>query len=94
MHVSCMAYSPRLARLCPWRRSTSVSPGGAEMSCRIVFVVRLASGTISIGIGSGSSGSSGISGMIIRNWQTWQSGVAWAWDLSISDLSPTSSCTQ
>jgi hypothetical protein len=36
----------------------------AEMACRIVVVVWLAPGTISIGIGIGN-GSSGISGMII-----------------------------
>jgi hypothetical protein len=57
-----MAYSPRL-RL--WRRSTSRPSRGAEMACRIVVVVWLASGTtISIGIGIGNS-SSGIGGMII-----------------------------
>jgi hypothetical protein len=59
-----MAYSPRL-RL--WRRSTSRPSRGAEMACRTVVVVWLASGTtISIGIGIGiGNSSSGISGMII-----------------------------
>jgi hypothetical protein len=48
-----------LASACGGDPPVILSPGGAEMACRMVFVAWLAFGVISIGIGSG------ISGMII-----------------------------
>jgi hypothetical protein len=81
-----------LASACGGDPPVILSPGGAEMACRMVFVAWLAFGVISIGIGNGSSG---IGGMIIgrRGRVVWR-GRVWC-ALSVSDLSPTSSsCTQ
>jgi hypothetical protein len=59
---ACIMYGILTSPACGGDPPVILSPGGAEMACRMVFVAWLAFGVISIGIGSGSSG---ISGMII-----------------------------